>query len=143
MIHDWLIACISDEIKAFCLNKVFYASADTSLCYPTQFMNTTKNVRAGEFQPHADDMDAMAQMSGLRGRFQLNPRGQVYHLWLGERLADEHIRLFAAFPNLISVSAGVSWIKFEEFTHDGAIELAKLSRIVCCRAKWFCKSFQP
>ena len=94
-------------------------------------MATIKSVRAGEFQPHADDMDALALMAGLRGCFKLNPRGQIYHLWFGERMVNEHIRLFARFPNLISVSAGVSWGKFKMFNDEGAIELAELPQLRC------------
>ena len=92
-------------------------------------MPLSKSVRAGEFQPHTDDLDAMAQMSGFRCNFKLNPRGQVYHLWFAERLADEHVKLFSAFPNLISVSAGVNWEKFKKFTEDGALALATLPRL--------------
>ena len=75
--------------------------------------------RLKDITPHPVDEKAVQDLSGMHVSCQVNPRGQIWHLWIAGPLLNEHVPKLAGFQKLISVSAGSHFKPFPELTDDG------------------------
>ena len=87
----------------------------------------TKILRPKDFEPHPDEASTISALMETQSRYQLNPRGKVWHISTGHPFTDDHVDLLRHFTSLISFAKGSVLREDLNLTDIGVKRLAAIS----------------
>ncbi len=82
-----------------------------------------KFFKASEFAAHESDKDAVDYLGQYKARFQLDPRGRVYHVSMGHLGTSNCVKQLKQLPKLISFAIGTRRVEFNWFEEEEFCDL--------------------